>query len=210
MTIGDWLQSDRDYGTGLQLLEQNGGSSSLLTILAKETTYNRKRVARELLKIADQEPVAPPDKPKPQPALSQRAENKSISTSQWPEPLHPAVERLQNLYQLVNHLHPQMDSTYNINRKQAFEIKCKVQDSWQEINEIWRLLNYFSDHKVVLPNIYNPDERHLPFDRAQLVKRRNNLRTYLSRDKHKVGKAEKVKAWQEELNEINTKLGDVV
>jgi hypothetical protein len=199
----------------MQLLRENGGSLALLSILAKETTYNRNRLARELLKIADQVPVSsPPQKfatsvsPK-KPAPRQRA-NPTIKSEDWPPPLKPAVERLQNLYQLVNHYHPQMDQLYNINRKQAFDVKCKVQDSWQEISEIWRILNYWTDNKVVLPNKYNPDEKHLPYDRARLMKQRNNLRTYISRSAKDPAKADKVKEWRLELLLIEKKLGHAI
>jgi len=210
MTIQQWLKSDRDYATGLQLLQQNGGRASLLQILAKETTYNRNRLVRELHKVAERGPDSPPAKPQAKPARTPSAVKPNLQTGNWPEELHPAVQRLQQLYQLVNHYHPQMDQLYNINRKQAFEVKCAVQDSWEEINEIWRILNYYRDHKVMLPNRYNPNEKHLPYDRARLMKRRNTLRTYLSRDKNNPAKADKVMEWQKELDLVQKKLQDVV
>lgn len=210
MTIQRWLESDRDYATGLQLLKQNGGRNSLLTILAKETTYNRNRLARELLKIANRVPVAAPKAPKPQSAKKSSAVKPTISAVDWPKELHPAVERLQKLYQLVNHNHPLLDHFYNISRKKAFDIKNLIVDCWQEIEEIWRILNYYRDHKVILPNKYNPDERHLPYDRARLMKRRFNLRTYISRDTKNPAKADKVKEWRKELQAIEKKLADAV
>ena len=211
MTIATWLQSDRDYATGLNLLKQNGGRVALLNILAKETTYNRRRLARELLKIAEHAPDSAADeKPQPKPALKPSAVKPTLKTTEYPEPLHPALERMQGLYQLVNHWHPLMDHFYNIDRKKAFDVKCKVQKTWQEIEEIWRILNYYKDHNVILPNKYNPDEKQLPYDRAQLMKRRNNLRTYISRDVRNPAKADKLHEWRKELDTIEKQLVDVV
>jgi len=213
MQVQDWLSSgDKDYNSGLELLKQHQASTVLLGILSSgATVYNQIRLEKELRKVAASEQAAPkPPKRQAKPATPVVRLSGKLSKIHYPSELHPAVDRQEKLYAFVNHYHPLLDSTYHADKGQCFAIATGLLDAWHEIEEIWRILNYYQHNQVVLPNKYNPEDIRPPLDRAALMKRRANLRTYISKHRANKKRAIDVEEWRAELSEIEKKLGDVV
>lgn len=212
MEIKEWISSSNgDYHVGLELLKQHKASKVVLSILSKgETVYNRIRLTKELKKLAVKS--TPPKQPKRKATPSAPVVwlSGKLSKIHYPSALHPAVDRIEKLYAFVNHYHPLLDSTYHADKGQCFAIATGILDAWHEIEEIWRLLNYYQENQVVLPNKYNPEDIRPPLDRAALMKRRSNLRTYISKHRYNKKRAIDVQEWRAELSEIEKKLGDVI
>lgn len=214
MTAEQWLSSEQDYQVGLSILKETKPSGFLISMLEKkETSFNRKKLCEAIQALA----------PKPKAAKKATSQNRTkpsslftppkpkafhLDNSEYPEELHPAVERLKNRYNVVNHVHPLLMPTYATDRGKCFDLKNVLLEAWTEIDQIWRILNYFKEHQVVLPNPYSKKTEQPVFDRATLVKKRNNLRTYLSKHRSNPKRIDDVKQWQKELNELNAILMD--
>lgn len=216
MKVEEWLSSSRDYQKGIDILERAEINSAVLRMLKKgESFYNRKRMAEEIEQISNYSSKPIPSQP------AQRQESKpkeSKLIDQWdseipstriPESLAKVVQALRDNYGVVNHYHPLLDATYNLNRKKAFGIKIALQDAWSEIELCWRIINYFKAHGEVLPSKYTKASMALEsLDPTDLVKRRNNLRTYISKHRDNPQKAVKVGEWEKELQRIEALIPD--
>ncbi len=207
MEAQEWLQSAKHYDTGLEILRNVKGESLVWRLLAKgKSFYNCQRLEQEILALV--KPLKSKDEIKKEARLTSL--NPVAESNSYPDTLLPAYQQQRRLYAQVNHLHPLLDATYNLDRKQAFEIKLALQNAWSEIEEIWRILNYWEENKVVLPNKYQEQGLEPVLEKAQMLKRRNNLRTYLSKHQGDPKKALACQDWQKELNQLDKQLADVV
>jgi|GEM_PF-2535573 len=207
MTIAQWLNSERDYGEGLELLKKAGVSNALYGILSKGPSfYNRTRLAKELSNSLTKKPS---NSKKASSSLAKSLDRNAVKsiepgspaneTKHEPLALAPYYKILKEQYSIVNHFHPLLDATYNLDRKRSFEIKLALQDAWNEIEGLYRIIHYYQEHGQILPNKYLGGENNLDLDPKSLIKRRNNLRSYISRHKDNPRKAVKVEAWRAEL-----------
>lgn len=207
MEAQEWLQSTKHYDTGLDILRNAKGESLVWRLLAKgKSFYNCQRLEQEILALL--KPVE--SKKEIKKAIVPISLKPVVECNSYPETLLPAYHQQRRLYAQVNHLHPLLDATYNLDRKKAFEIKLALQNAWSEIEEIWRILNYWEENQVVLPNKYQEQGLEPVLDKAQMLKRRNNLRTYLSKHQGNPKKALACQDWQRELNHLDKQLADVV
>lgn len=207
MEAQEWLQSAKHYDTGLEILRNAKGESFVWRLLAKgKSFYNCQRLEQEILDLV--QPAVP--KAEAETPIFSPKEVFARTPAIYPETLLPAYQQQRRLYAQVNHLHPLLDATYNLDRKKAYEIKLALQNAWQEIEEIWRLLNYWQENQVVLPNKYREQGLDPVLDKAQMLKRRNNLRTYLSKHQGNPKKALACQDWQKELDQLDKQLADVV
>ena len=204
----DWLNSDREYQKGLEILKEAKASSIILKLLAKgKSFYNNRLLIKELEKLAEK------DKPKPLPKYQTEkplAPKISIASNDVPPEIVEIKKALQEQYAIVNHFHPLMDAYYNRDRKKSFEVKIAIQKAWEEIEELWRIVNYWKENKVLLPNKYSKDPApQEELSKVDLLKRRNNIRTYISRHKDNPKKTLKIKEWNKELRDIELKIGSI-
>jgi len=207
MEAQEWLQSTKDYKIGLKIIKEAEVSRLIWRLLAKGTSfYNCQRLEKEISALLKPDIL----KNTANAVCLNGAQKKEKADTDYPEALFPAYQRQRKLYAQVNHLHPLLDATYNLDRKKAFDIKLALQNVWQEIEEIWRLLKYWHENQVVLPNKYQDQGLEPLLDKAQMLKRRNNLRTYLSKHQGNPKKAIACQDWQKELNELDKQLADVI
>lgn len=210
---------EKPFAVGLRLFKEHGGSKVLTAIFEKggDTFYNRKRLLKELTTLEKAEesvPLPPPQAPAPAeptpasttPAASQ-AWRKKKSKEVYPEKLHPAYDRLEELYTLINHLHPQLDAMYMTNISECHKAVQKLVKAWDEIDDIYNLLQHWEDTGQVQQNKYLKEKVENRFDRDYYMRRLLNLRTYISRDKDNAKKADKVAAWKKEMVELEKLLG---
>jgi hypothetical protein len=107
--------------------------------------YNCQRLEKEISAVIS------PQKPKntANAVLKIPAKSAVPTNNNYPEALFPAYQQQRKFYAQVNHLHPLLDASYNLDRKKAFDIKLALQNACQEIEEILRLLKYW--HKNAVP-----------------------------------------------------------
>tara|TARA_R110002050_G_scaffold201841_1_gene336972 strand:- start:20028 stop:20651 length:624 start_codon:yes stop_codon:yes gene_type:complete len=200
MEAQQWLKSAKDYEIGLEILKNAKVSPLIWRLLAKgKSFYNCQRLEKEISALII------PQKPKNTANVVSKIPVKNVELGKvnYPKALFPAYQQQRKLYAQVNHLHPLLDATYNLDRKKAFDIKLALQNAWQEIEEIWRLLNYWQENQVVLPNKYQAQGLEPELDKAQMLKRRNNLRTYLSKHQGNPKKNLACQEWRQELSKLD-------
>jgi len=206
--ITTWLQGKKDYNTGLALLEKKGASRVLLTVLgAGDTYYNRNRLITELTKLAPQ--AVSPQATKPLGTSINQAKKSSVKKtygrkhiSYYPAELHPAFNRQDELYRQVNHLHPQLENLHQLDQGRCTAACKAIVKAWREINSIYRLLDYWDENRVVLPNNYTRPVKKVLTDPVAIMKRVNALRVNISRNKNRDDRMEEIKAWRIELDEL--------
>lgn len=106
---------------------------------------------------------------------------------------------------------------------EIFALAKDAVENFELNRSIWEELDYYEQHKEILGNhpIFADEvlkEKVAKFTDAAALKRRNNLRTYISRDTPKIANAateaagqkiaEKVKEWTQEMNLLNARLGE--
>lgn len=211
MKVDEWLSSPKDYQAGLDILERANINSAILRMLQKgDSFYNRKRMEKEMQAIKERNIKPPASNSKPKEGKKTKADppnseqwESSLPTGTLPESLSRVMNALRENYAVVNHFHPLLDITYDLDRKKAFEIKLALQSAWEEIELCWRIINYWKANNEVLPSKYTKSTLTVDIsDPAELIKRRNNLRSYISRHQHNPKKAVKVGEWQRELKRI--------
>lgn len=211
MTITDYLNGKGDHNSGLELLAKHDPKNPLYFVLRTNTPYNQSRLKTILADINSNFNNArtKQDNSQNNNSFSAKAQNTRLNRP-FPIKLQPAVNRIKELYAQVNYLHPLLDTIYNQDRKRCFDSVIALLHAWTEIDGIWRLIDYFDKHNVVLPNKYAPQDSHLPIDRAELMRLRSNLRSNISKHKNNPKKQTKIASWKSELNQINTRLKHAV
>jgi hypothetical protein len=200
MEAQEWLQSTRDYEIGLEILKEAEVSRLIWRLLSKgKSFYNCQRLEKEISGLV----ITSKPKNTANAVLKIPAKSAVPTNNNYPEALFPAHQQQRKLYAQVNHLHPLLDATYNLDRKKAFDIKLALQNAWQEIEEIWRLLNYWQENQVILPNKYISQGLEPELDKAQMLTRRNNLRTYLSKHQDNPKKNLACQKWRQELSKLD-------
>lgn len=211
--IINWLSNPQDYDTGLALLKKAGASAVLLQVLsAGDTFYNRQRLVKELTFKAPR-PVTP-QAAQPGGTATKRTKKAKDTPKNYgrkhknyyPAALHYAFSKQDELYREVNHLHPQLEVLHELDQGKC-TLACKaIVYAWREINAIYRLLDYWDENKVILPNKYQKKELPVLTDGAEIMKRIQALRVYISRNKNSVTRSADVDAWKNELAGLKLRL----
>lgn len=109
-----------------------------------------------------------------------------------PTSLHAAHDRQTLLYKSVNHLHPQLDLLYAKSPELMRDACLKIKSQWKEIAYIYSLLDYFAENGLVLENKYQMEILCEELTRDEALNRRNNNRSYITKNKGNPLKAHKV------------------
>lgn len=210
--IKSWLNSDRDYSTGLNILKRYSNSPMLVLLSKGEDAFNKKKLTQliytSLEEFEKHLPVGPEVTHKNDlyPKQDNKATTKIISLT---------AER-KALYIEVNHLKsktiytPEGDGLKDL----AFEIVKK----WQRIDEIWSIIDNYNetgelpqDAREVLVEKYN--------DPIKLKQQQSNLRSNISKIAKKIKAAgsdakrieeliDRKKKFEDELNVVELKLSE--
>lgn len=197
-----WLRSARDYNQGLDILKKKGASQALIMVLeAGPTAYNKKRLDRELFKIAEQS-VEPPKKqrtPQDQLRPKEKTALKRPPKEHFPKELHAAYERQTQLYTVVNHIHPQLDYLYATHRADCHKAVRQLLAAWQEINSIYAILDYWTSFKQILPNRYQDNQDEFStYTAKDWLRYYDKLTKRISRNAQKPEMAAEVNEWKKE------------
>lgn len=199
-SVEEWLGNNlRTYLRGVELFEHYSSNSFLKRMFNKgEDQYNFNRLMRELQSIVDanKQPVVTPD-----PLLVGKVESdaapaedvpaipeeytrykdvsRKVDVSTYPEELQKMIAEKGELYRQTTYMHSQLMhiATDKERAKAADTIVLK----YRRIMEIWAEVDYFEEFKIMKPKSRMDISQ---FTVIQLIKRRNTLRTYVSRYKH--------------------------
>lgn len=199
MDAHSWLQSGQDYSVGLDILRAEKHNPALLSILSSGPTfYNRKRLLQELTALAALKPKAPEVQGK-----------RRLPRFEYPEELHPAFDRQDALYREINLLHPQLDLLYASNVGECHKAAQAIVAAGREIDEIYRILDYWEQNSVILPNAYRiTPEQFVPIDYKDLRRKRDRLYKFIQRNKEKPSRHVEVEKARQDLQEINQQMAN--
>lgn len=216
--IEAWLQGAREYNDGLMLYHKYGNNFNLKRVFDKgPNEYNQEKLLSELeaIKHVGEQVVntvvvigvPSPSEPVNVPAQNDTYDRSKLLVPEKPEKYHQLHNRWKAAYREASHLHQTklgMDMHKNDRAKAVFRI---MEIFEKEITPIWDMLDFFEENGHWPENLNEPKEYTTP---AEMLKRRNNLRTYITKFKGDANKMPQVEAWQKEMEELNTKLDESV
>ena len=199
--IESWLNRDDDYSIGTSFYLRFGDNDFLKNLFAKgESVYNRERLRKELFLITEkfqstEEPVTA----------------KNVITddefSRLPNEGKELQKQWKAWYSEMNALRHQLPNpmTESIRHKMAI----KILELDQKVRDAWRQLDYWRSYGE-LPKATEGMEylKNLPV--IDLVKRKNNLATYISKFSKLQEKASNVEQWRLEFLQIQNILDGIV
>ncbi len=212
-----WLNSDRDYPSGLILHEKYVRKPNLGRILrvGGANTNNRRTLTYELGKIVKHLAVSINT-----PALVKPPITQEIPKAENPEPSEViSIETLRAdqkmIYKMLDNLHAILPFREIKERK---EIAFQILDLDDRLKEITERIMHFEKHGVILPEpVGGQPKKVSDMDTAELFKRQSNVRTKISQYKRLVADSVSLKKrsrnqelldkYQLELDDINKILG---
>lgn len=228
MTIQEWLIGNCTWEQGVALYEKWGNNINLKRLFKNSlpTDYLREKLKHELqaLEIKPVAEIATVVSPPPvtneeqvteilntTPSDFRKLEPKKLAQidyEQLPPELKLKYTRKGELYKQSVFLKVQMG--FMTTDEKRYECAEKIVMNRQEIDGIWAELDYWAEHNQLMPNFKKAVVKHVDEikDRAELINRRNNLRSSISKNKNKPQKHEKVKHWRAELEIVEKKLNN--
>ncbi|HMT28020.1 MAG TPA: hypothetical protein PKD91_01950 [Bacteroidia bacterium] len=198
--IESWLNRDDDYNEGLSLYLRFGTNEFLKNLFAGgETTYNRNRLRKELLQLSD---IAS-DANNIAPEANKLTQNINSITDEEYSRLPTAGIVLQKQwkewYKEMNALRHQLPNP--MTEQVRHEMALKIIDLDHKVREAWDKLDYWRKYGE-LPAEVNILDHLKSMREVDLVKRKNNLATYISKFSKDDSKADKLSAWKQEVLQI--------
>jgi hypothetical protein len=193
--IDAWIKSERDYSEGCKLFKQYGESTFLNNLFASgDDEYNRDRLIRELRKLSEdfvtsvQRPISKqviiPGGISLFPAASFTSYSepvlKPVDTSKLPEELQILSIKKGQLYKEACHLHTRLE--FVASDEERMRNANRIVKIFEEMQLIWNEIDYFQEYGVIRPKTGKNLEDLSPI---QLMKRKNSVRTYITKIKKK-------------------------
>lgn len=207
MTPTEWLNSDRDYKKGCDVYEHHGTNINLKNFFKRPfSEYNFKKLVSELESLSGgPETII---KVETNFVKISKKEKQEIDFNQLPSELKLLHTEKGKLYKEAQYCHSRLDLLTTDHER--FEHAKVIVQNFKGIDERWKKLDYWAEHHQLLPEVKREIELKISEikDVAKLMKMRNNLRSNISKAKGKPHKADKLKIWEAQLQEVYKQLGD--
>lgn len=205
--VQSWLAGGQDYAAGVALLLAHGSPRPPLVALLQrgETGYSRERLTEAMKGLAAKARV-PATRTSLHPAAQAAAMEKSLTPEldDWPLSRYPT--ELQELKGLVVTWLREQDSLHGElrripTREERYRTALRVKELDDMVHAAFYRLDTFRKTGTDIGEVNEP-----PKTTAELIKERNNIRTYLSRWRKGTREAshEQVSSWRARLNIIQT------
>lgn len=191
-----------DYPTALQLYKQSGGNSFLIGLFeAGENTYNNIKLRSELEDILSDDARPAPG---PGPTL-QSGTDQPPSTSDFNQLPFQEQALISKRLSVFHAAHEQFHKLHHLNEEARRKAALQILDDWDEIEDLRRQQENFQETGQ-LPGEELKVEVNTEDNTTQLIKRRNTLRTYISKAKAGKKPVKHIPKWEAEILEIERKL----
>lgn len=158
MTAQEWLSSDRDFNTGVEIYNQLGTNSNIKRLFRRgKSPYTFNKLVYELECLAGQHKPSPTIEPSPNANnapdwLNNIIENKypAPDLSKLPQNLIREHTRKGKLYQEASWMHAQLSS---VNDDQRLQYARKIVENFEQIDAIHAAIDYYTKHGKQLPVI---------------------------------------------------------
>lgn len=211
--IEAWINGDRNYDAGVMLYVLHGRNHNLKRVFQRgPDAYNIEKLASELEEIKHcggqlkMEGVPVVEYRPDQEAFPPSAPDRShLIVKEKPQKYNDLHKMWLDAYKKASYLQQNklgMDLHKNVRAAAAKEI---IEIFEHVITPCWDKLDYYNEHGTFPEDINDAKVYETP---AEMLKRRNNLRTYITKFKDDPKKAIKIDAWKKEMDELNTKLDE--
>ena len=198
MTIAEFLKAPYNYQIGLKLLLDNNPESTQIERLKRGyTIINEKLLIKELKALVNETSKlsAPPNKltappqsrkvvQKIKPTISEE-EKKVRNIKKAKHHLQKTIDDLKikktKLLQEASYNHHQLSTLKN--QKERYKRASVIVDNWNEIEQCWKDLDYIYEYNKLPIHLREPDKFEVG---AALIKKRNNLRSYVTKYKKQI------------------------
>ncbi len=192
--IDSWINRDGEYEEGLSLFLRFGNSQFLKDLLAAgETAFNRSKLRKELIALSDTFSDG---------ANEEKKTAKAITDEEYKRMPPEGIElqsKWKKMYAEMNALrHSLMDP---ITESKRHSIAIKILELDVEIRKAWSKIDFWRKYGEFPKEVYTPDNlRQMPL--LDLIRRKQNLATYISKFRDLPSKADQVSAWKIEMLKI--------
>ncbi len=220
IAVNDWLNGNRNYEVGVSLYKRHGTNQVFKNLFASsQNPYTVTKLAELLQEI--NEASAPPDtlpkgntakrKPTALKAFQPKEENsfQAVDLSNAPKGLQALDKLRKQLFQQAATEKERLSAGYYRTESERFEALKVIHSNFygfKGIQDIWKRIDYWVAHGHFIP--FTATAPIQPISRDELIEKRNNVRTYLSRYRNKPEKKALYDKYQNELLEIEQKLLD--
>ncbi len=237
--ILDWLRSDQDFHMGFALFVKYGKNKTLKTLFAKKgaTKYNSQKLVHELGKLQQARPAPAPKARKNTrrilkavamplagnnvkvgsyevPPVFSDIKVPKVDFAKLPDQLkHETIQRVK-AYQEAWILHSKLGD--QLSDAERGEMAERIVTLMDEVNRLWSRVDHYLKTGAIPIDKPRAKTPEVGTDPLSLVKRRINLRTYVSRANKwlktsedpvkRAKKEEDIGHWELELADIDKKL----
>lgn len=205
--LQEWLDGPQDYEAGRLLYAQHGPNFVLKRTLSHgPTAYNRSALREELARLAKAGPLPVASHPAPAaPAVVETvlAAPPAPATAQLLEQLD---KQWKPPYKEASHLQGQLRHAKDV--QQRCEWAHRILDLMDSVQDTWDAAAYAKQHGQLPPEpapVAPPPALDLR-DRQAVLKRRNGLRSQVSKQRRNADRAAEVAAWREEIAQLDNVL----
>lgn len=214
--LREWLDGRQPYAAGVELARAHGSPAQLLALLDQgENPFTKRKLRAELQRLADLVHVAttgpgaaaPRAAVAPAPLPATEHVHVHVATTEETPALQETPAQQQALaplraarlagFKRASYLKARLELMDT--DAERFEAACEIKQLWRENQKSWDDEGYYLEF-----GFFPPEAAPVPGldrnDPAQVTRRRNTLRTYVSAGR---GTVEKQAAWQAEMLELN-------
>jgi hypothetical protein len=200
---------ENDYDAMVRLYERHGTNKALKLLFAgTKNDWTRKQVVGELNKLL---PLLPDES---QAQVIERVRKIAVKPRRKsddpdaPKEVRALVVRRKMLYARMNYCFGVLHSSED--KEVRFKAAKELLDGQDEIIDIWTKTDFYDLHGSLPKETQVLSFELDSLNEVQLQKRRNNLRTYLSKYKNDARRAADLAAWQQEVEQIEKMLEDAI
>lgn len=191
MKIKDWFNNGCNYEEGIAIYASLEKAKPHLLQLFKRKTTNafKEKLKYELSKFKESETsFTPLIAVKPIPAntfqvLTETPKYKPVLISDFPVALHPVFIKQKNNFATACSLKIQLNALPPEAEEEALKLCLQIDALFDAIELAWKQLDHYTETKTVLEVKENDFTELTP---AQLLQRRNNKRTVLTKSKKRL------------------------
>jgi hypothetical protein len=208
--IEAWIQGARNYDEGLILYNQYGKNHNLKRVFMRgPDEYNIEKLLSELEQLREMgRPVitAPAPETKmdiPQVATANYEDRSHLIVQDKPAKHKELHDQWRKAYKEASHIH-QTQLVMEMHKNERGEAAGRIIHLFENIiAPCWDQLDHFEKYGSWPESQVETKTYETP---AEILTRRNTLRTYIARSKGDPKKITKIEAWQNELDVLNEKL----
>jgi TRAP-type uncharacterized transport system substrate-binding protein len=194
----DWIKYPNDIQAGREHFRQHVKKAALYKVLCnKDTVAIRCRLVTELKAVAGEM------------ALQEvkQLERQLDKLEPLPDELKHLEIRKSEIWRESQAL--KVELNFSDSKERRCEIAHKILDNFDEINDIWSIINHW--HKTKTLPVPAPDPEEITeTDPIKLYKMRNNLRANISKAKVRPDKIAKLRVWEKQLVEVENRLNQQI